>query len=163
MRRNTISFAISVALCMVFTGPVLAQTDQASDAEMEQEGLLEEVIVTGSRLRRNSFNVSTPLVTLDSEAISDSGLGSISEILIDEIPQLFESSSNMNTQSSVSQTGLSTINLRQLGSNRTLTLIDGRRTVPNSYSGSYISLSTIPSSLIARVEIITGGSSAAYG
>ena len=163
MRRNTISLAISFALCMAITGPVLAQTDQASDAGMEQEGLLEEVIVTGSRLRRTSFNVSTPLVTLDSQAISDSGLGSLSEILIDEIPQLFESSSNTNTQSSVSQTGLSTINLRQLGSNRTLTLIDGRRTVPNSYSGSYISLSTIPSSLIARVEIITGGSSAAYG
>lgn len=161
MRPNNLSFAISFALCMAFTGPVLAQTDQAPATE--SENLLEEVIVTGSRLRRNSFNVSTPLVTMDLNQIEDSGLGSLSEIMVDEIPQVFESSSNMNSQSSVSQTGLSTINLRQLGSNRTLTLIDGRRTVPNSYSGSYVSLSTIPSSLIERVEIITGGSSAAYG
>ncbi|MDX2427729.1 MAG: TonB-dependent receptor [Xanthomonadales bacterium] len=161
MRPNNLSYAISFALCMMFTGSVLAQTDQAPVDEAED--VLEEVIVTGSRIRRDSFNVSTPLVTLGNDAITDSGLGSLSEILIDEIPQLFESSSNTNTQSSVSQTGLSTINLRQLGSNRTLTLIDGRRTVPNSYSGSYISLSSIPSSLIQRVEIITGGSSAAYG
>ncbi len=163
MRRNTISYAISIALSLAFIGPVMAQTDQTTDVALEGEGLLEEVIVTGSRIRRNSFNVSTPLITLGNDAISDSGLGSLSEILIDEIPQLYESSSDTNSQSSVSQTGLSTIDLRQLGSNRTLTLIDGRRTVPNSYSGNYVSLSSIPSSLIDRVEIITGGSSAAYG
>ena len=164
MRPGTIiSFTISATLSLALMGPVLAQTDDATDTEFEEEGVLEEVIVTGSRLRRDSFNVSTPLVTMDNDAIRDSGLGSLSEILVDEIPQLFESSSNTNTQSSVSQTGLSTINLRQLGTNRTLTLIDGRRTVPNSYSGSYISLSSIPSSMIRRVEIITGGSSAAYG
>jgi len=160
MRLKRICCAISMVLCVGSIGPVLAQAEQAVD---EDEMVLEEVIVTGSRLRRNSFNVSTPLVTMENDAIKDSGLGSLSEILIDEIPQLFESSSNTNTQSSVSQTGLSTINLRQLGTNRTLTLIDGRRTVPNSYSGSYVSLSSIPSSMIQRVEIITGGSSAAYG
>jgi len=100
---------------------------------------------------------------MDNQAIEDSGLGSIAEILIDEIPQVFESTSNTNSQSQVSGTGLSTLNLRQLGSNRTLSLIDGRRTVPNSYSGNYISFDTIPNALIQRVEIITGGSSATYG
>ena len=163
MRRNTISYAISIALSLAFIGPVLAQTDQATDAAFEEEGALEEVIVTGSRIRRDSFNVSTPLINMENDQIRDTGLGSMSEILIDEVPQIFESSSNTNSQSSVSQTGLSTINLRQLGSNRTLTLIDGRRSVPSSYSGSYVSFSSIPSSLIQRVEIVTGGSSATYG
>lgn len=158
--KYTLSFAISMALA----GAAYAQTsEQDVNDGAEAEGSLEEVIVTGSRIRRDSFTVTTPLVTLDNDAISDTGLGSMSEILVDQIPQVFESSSNMNSQSSVSQTGLSTINLRQLGSNRTLTLIDGRRTVPNSYSGSYVSLSTIPSSMVQRVEIVTGGSSATYG
>jgi iron complex outermembrane receptor protein len=163
MRRNTLSFAISVALSLAFIGPVLAQTADAPDTSLLADGVLEEVIVTGSRIRRDSFNVSTPLVNMENDQIQDTGLGSLSEILVDEIPQVFESSSNTNSQSSVSQTGLSTINLRQLGSNRTLTLIDGRRSVPSSYSGSYVSLSTIPSSLVDRIEIITGGSSATYG
>jgi hypothetical protein len=64
MRRNTISYAISIALSMLFIGPVLAQTDQATDAAFEEEGALEEIIVTGSRIRRDSFNVSTPLVNM---------------------------------------------------------------------------------------------------
>ncbi|MEE4218905.1 MAG: TonB-dependent receptor [Xanthomonadales bacterium] len=161
--KLAIKYTLPLAISMALAGQVMAQTDQAADTTPEAEGAVEEVIVTGSRIRRDSFTVTTPLVTLDNDAISDTGLGSMSEILVDEIPQVFESSSNMNSQSSVSQTGLSTINLRQLGSNRTLTLIDGRRTVPNSYSGSYVSLSTIPSSLVQRVEIVTGGSSATYG
>lgn len=161
--KLAIRYTLPLAISMALAGQVMAQTDQAADTTPEADGAVEEVIVTGSRIRRDSFTVTTPLVTLDNDAISDTGLGSMSEILVDEIPQVFESSSNMNSQSSVSQTGLSTINLRQLGSNRTLTLIDGRRTVPNSYSGSYVSLSTIPSSLVQRVEIVTGGSSATYG
>lgn len=166
MRKISICYAISMALTLAFIGPAVAQTQNAGSTDptdLVDESIVEEVVVTGSRLRRTSFNVSTPLVTLGNDAIVDSGLGALSEILIDEIPQLYESSSNTNTQSSVSQTGLSTINLRQLGSNRTLTLVDGRRVVPNSYSGNYVSLSSIPSSLVQRVEIITGGSSAAYG
>jgi len=84
-------------------------------------------------------------------------------ILIDEVPSIFESSSNTNTQSSIGSTGLTTMNLRRLGSNRTLTLIDGRRQVSNSYSGNYVSLNTIPRGMIDRVEVITGGSTATYG
>jgi outer membrane receptor protein involved in Fe transport len=114
-------------------------------------------------LKRDSFNVSTPLVSLDSDALTDAGLGSMALILIDEVPAIFESSSNTNTQSSIGSTGLTTINLRQLGTNRTLTLIDGRRTVSNSYSGNYVSLNTIPRGMIERVEVVTGGSTATYG
>ncbi|MEM8683298.1 MAG: TonB-dependent receptor [Pseudomonadota bacterium] len=136
---------------------------QQSDDETEDAADIEEIVITGSRLRRDSFNVPMPLVQIDNEVIVDAGLGSLAEILIDEIPSLYESTSNTNSQSSVSQTGLSTVNLRRLGSNRTLTLIDGRRVVPSSFGGTAVSLSTIPASIIDSVEIITGGSSAAYG
>ena len=110
----TFGSVLSIAISLVLTGPLLAQSNEATSVEDEAE--LEEVIVTGSRIRRDSFNVSTPLVQMETDQIEDTGLGSLSEILIDEIPQVFESSSNTNSQSSVSQTGLSTINLRQLGS-----------------------------------------------
>lgn len=152
-------FAIAAAVSIAMAGPLWAQT--AEDAD--DGTAIEEIFVTGSRLARDSFNVSTPLVSLDAEAIQDAGIGNIAQILIDEVPALFESSSNMNTQSSIGSTGLTTMNLRQLGSNRTLTLIDGRRTVSNTYSGNYVSLNTIPRGMIERVEVVTGGSSATYG
>jgi outer membrane receptor protein involved in Fe transport len=162
--RFTLRYTISILVSLVISGPVLAQAiEEATGNDQEAEGALEEVIVTGSRLRRDSFDISTPLVVMENQAIEDTGLGSIADILVDQIPQVFESTSNTNSQSQVSGTGLSTLNLRRLGSNRTLSLIDGRRTVPNSYSGNYISFDTIPNAMIQRVEIITGGSSATYG
>lgn len=139
-----------------------AATEQSTEQTTEL-GIQEKITVTGSRLRRDSFSITTPLAVLGRDSIEDSGLSSLAEILIEELPQISEGSSNSNSQSSVQNTGLSTIDLRELGTSRTLTLIDGRRVVSNSYSGNYVSLSTIPSGMVDRVEIITGGASAAYG
>ena len=161
---HTAKQAFLYAICFGLSGPVLAQTDQAADATtLEEEDVLEEVVVTGSRLRRDSFNVSTPLVTMDDVAIKDTGLGSLAEVLVAEIPAVFMGTTNTNSQSLVNATGLTTVNLRNQGSDRTLVLIDGRRTVPNQYSSNAVSLNTIPTPFIKRIEIITGGSSAAYG
>jgi outer membrane receptor protein involved in Fe transport len=157
-----IGHAFAAALTLAISGPGLAQTE-ADDETDDAEEVIEEVLVTGSRIRRDSFNVSTPLVSIDSFAITDAGLGSLAEILIDEVPALYESTSNMNSQSQIGNTGVTSMNLRRLGSNRTLVLIDGRRTVQNAYGGRFVSLNTIPAGMIERVEIITGGSSAAYG
>lgn len=140
-----------------------AEANTSSEQAQAKKSKTEKITVTGSRLRRDSFSVATPLATMTQDAIEDTGLGSLSEILVDELPQISEGSSNSNSQSSVQNTGLSTIDLRELGTNRTLTLIDGRRVVSNSYSGNYVSLSTIPSGMVKRVEVITGGASAAYG
>ena len=138
-----------------------AGAQETADAVGADE--VEEIIVTGSRLPRDSFNISTPLVSIDAEAITDSGLGSLAEILIDEMPSLYESSSNMNSQSQIGNTGVTSANLRRLGSNRTLVLMDGRRVVTNAYGSRTTSLNTIPSGIISRVEVVTGGSSATYG
>lgn len=134
----------------------------AQDAQ-DAEDTVEEVIVTGSRIARDSFKIATPLVTLDSASIQDSGLGSLGEILMDEIPALFEATSNTNSQSRIGSTGLVQVDLRQLGANRTLVLIDGRRTVQSSFETKAVSLNTIPTGMVDRIEVITGGSSAAYG
>ena len=156
-------YAFFCTTCLTLAGAAMAQTEQAPDASYEEEGVLEEVIVTGSRLRRDSYNVSTPLVQMEQEVIQDTGLGSLAEILVDELPAVFEGTNNTNSQSLVNATGITTMNLRNQGNDRTLVLIDGRRTVPNQYSSNGVSLNSIPTPFIQRVEVITGGSSAAYG
>ena len=103
------------------------------------------------------------IANLGTEAITDTGLSSLAQILIDEIPALYESQSNSNSQSQIGNTGVTSVNLRRLGTNRTLTLIDGRRTVQTAYGSRNISLNTIPTGFVERVEVITGGSTAAYG
>ncbi|MDT0604620.1 TonB-dependent receptor domain-containing protein [Thalassotalea castellviae] len=140
-----------------------AQASSTPVENVQKEETTEKITVTGSRLRRDSFSVATPLAIMSKDGIEDTGLGSLSEILVDELPQISESSSNTNTQSNITATGLSTINLRNLGSSRTLTLIDGRRVVSNSHGSNSVSLSTIPTGMVQRVEVITGGASAAYG
>ena len=137
--------------------------EAAATDETKELGIQEKITVTGSRLRRDSFSVTTPLAVLGKDAIADTGLGSLAEILVEELPQISEGSSNTNSQSNVTATGLSTIDLRNLGTSRTLTLIDGRRVVSNSHSSNAVSLSTIPAGMVSRVEVITGGASAAYG
>ncbi|WP_331456600.1 MULTISPECIES: TonB-dependent receptor domain-containing protein [Colwellia] len=97
------------------------------------------------------------------EAIGDTGLGEMAQILVENMPSLSYGTSNATSQSSVSNTGITTVELRNLGANRTLTLIDGRRVVSNSKSGNYVSMSTIPSGMVKRVEVITGGAGATYG
>ncbi len=154
--------AVLGLLALSFATVSYAQ-DETADAAEEAEAVLEEILVTGSRLARTSFNISTPLVSIDHEAITDAGLGSIAEIMIDEIPSLYESTSNTNSQSQIGNTGVTSANLRRLGSNRTLVLIDGRRTVQNAYGGKFISFNTIPTGMIDRIEMITGGSTAIYG
>jgi len=176
MKKNIISVAIQAAIfggvTSIAAQAYAAEEDAVAKAvtsnnqveeKQEAKEADEKITVTGSRLRRENFTVATPLATMDQEAIEDTGIGSLSDILIDELPQISEGTSNSNSQSQVSGTGLSTIDLRELGTSRTLTLIDGRRVVSNSYSGNYVSLSTIPSGLVKRVEVITGGASATYG
>ena len=146
MNKSPITIAIQAAIYTAIAGSALTFSPAtfAADAEnavakpvaktapaeeTKKVEADEKIIVTGSRLRRDSFSVATPLATMDREAIEDAGIGSLADILIDELPQLAEGFSNSNSQSSVSGTGLSTVDLRNLGTNRTLTLIDGRRSI----------------------------------
>ncbi|GAC17767.1 TonB-dependent receptor plug domain-containing protein [Paraglaciecola arctica] len=175
MNKKLITLAVQAAIAgsaLLSILPTFAQEiDQVekqivsskNTPEKKVKEIDEKITVTGSRLRRDNFNVSTPLVTLDKDDIEDSGLGELTEILVDGIPSLSFSTSNTSSQSSASSTGITTVQLRNLGSNRTLTLIDGRRVVSNSKSGNAVSLSTIPAGMVARTEVITGGNSATYG
>lgn len=123
---------------------------------------LDKLVVTGSRIHRTELVSPTPVTVLDRQDIESSGHVELSDILL-ELPSVSSELSTTSTQLSTQNAGLSVVNLRNLGAQRSLVLIDGRRTVTNSANVSQVSLSTIPTDFIERVEVITGGASAVYG
>jgi len=119
----------------------------------------EEVVVTGSRIARQDYEANTPIVTLGADAIKQSGEVSL-EMALQQLPQFM---ADMNaTDPLLSNGGRAQVNLRGLGANRTLVLLDGRRMQFSDPTG-VIDLNTIPSTMIQSVEIISGGASAVYG
>jgi outer membrane receptor protein involved in Fe transport len=139
-----------------FIAPVHAQ---------ESGGELEEVKVTGSRILRRDLDASSPLVTVGSDSFESSGTIAL-EANLNKLPQFVPSVTQFVTndvQNTATNTvGASTINLRGLGANRTLVLLDGRRAMPVNAS-LVVDINTIPSAAIKRVEIISGGASSTYG
>jgi len=125
----------------------------------------EPIFVTGSRIVRRDFQASSPIVTLDSETFESVSTFAI-ETPLNQLPQFVPALSQfetMDVQSSATSTpGASTLNLRGLGSNRNLVLIDGRRAQPVN-GALLVDINSIPAAAIQRVEIITGGASAVYG
>lgn len=155
--RFILTSVSSIAILMASSfGTVHAQDNDDADEVME------EVVSTGSRLKRSEFATTVPTMAMDASDIKMSGFNELSE-LIRELPSIAEATSAENSQSSTQNSGSSTIALRNLGSDRTLVLIDGRRTVSNSSTSNVVSLDTIPSGFIERIEVITGGASAVYG
>lgn len=127
---------------------------------------LDKVQVTGSRIRKADFAFSNPVVTIDADAIVNSGAVNLSEFLKD-IPALTGSFNGNDTLDSdlsgIGGTGLELLNLRNLGNDRTLVLIDGKRHVAAAPGSAAVDVDTIPIALIERIEVQTGGASATYG
>jgi iron complex outermembrane recepter protein len=132
----------------------------AQESGAELNPIVEEIVVTGSRLRRSRDLVSvSPVQTIDLETIQASGNVTL-EGTLNKYPQLKPDNTSTTNQSG--GTGVLTANLRGLGAVRTLVLVDGRRFVPADVTG-LTDLGTIPDVLIQRVEVVTGGASAVYG
>ncbi len=124
-----------------------------------QEEPLDEVVVTGSRIARSDLSAPSPTTIISQDMLQLSGDTTV-EAVINELPQL---SAGINSSvNSGGGSGVLTANLRGLGATRTLTLVNGRRFIPANGAAS-VDLATIPTALIERVEIITGGASAVYG
>lgn len=125
----------------------------------------EEVIVTGSRIARPEFAFPNPITSFTAESLDQSGETDITDFLLDT-PALQGSLSgelNSGSNAGFQSAGLNLLNLRNLGTDRTLVLVNGRRHV-NAFPGeSSVDINTIPLSLIERVDILTGGASAIYG
>jgi outer membrane receptor protein involved in Fe transport len=150
LRRAVRLTLIAAATSTVGLTPVYAQ-DKAEELEM--------IVVTGSRIAKRDNVAESPILTLDSEAIADSGFVTAEQFL-NTLPAVTPAlSSQSNNPSS---NGRAFIDLRGLGSNRNLVLIDGRRGM-GSTGGGVVDVNTIPTALIERVEIITGGAASTYG
>ena len=136
-----------------------AEAQPALSPEGQAEASDEAIVVTGSRLVRPELDAPSPVTTVDSETFDLTGTVTV-ETLLNELPQLIPG----NTRTSNNQGGedFSTLDLRGLGPNRTLILIDGER-VPASSTTGVVDIGTIPAGLIERVDVVTGGASAVYG
>lgn len=137
----------------------LAQTAPAG----QDATSVEEIVVTGSRIRRDPTNSPTPLIQVSRDEVVSTGQASVIDVLAD-IPALSGSTVPEDTTGSgLNDGGLSVLNLRDLGAARTLTLVDGRRHVGSNGGGLQVDIDTIPRLLIQNVEVITGSNSALYG
>ncbi len=121
---------------------------------------LQRVEITGSRLKRADVAGALPVTVIDRAAIEASGLTSVAELMRDVT---FASFGNTKPQSGSSGQALSDIDLRGLGSNRTLVLVDGRRISKAPFSGQAQDLNSIPLAAVERIEILSDGASAVYG
>ncbi|MGA9574688.1 MAG: TonB-dependent receptor [Lysobacterales bacterium] len=134
----------------------MAQEDQDENAE----DLLEEVIVTGSRIATvDGFGRTSPVTVVGMDEIESTGLTRVEDIL-NSLPQV-ETALHSFDANGIS--GTASIDLRGLGANRTLVLMNGRRFPPGGVQAQAVDVNQIPSAMIERVEVLTGGASATYG
>ncbi|MEM1230113.1 MAG: TonB-dependent receptor [Pseudomonadota bacterium] len=152
---------------------VLAGSTAMPVALAQEDTIIEEVVVTGSRLRRSNESSSQPLALVTGEQMARAGQPDIGEILNDQ-PALLASVTGTNSIDAsanaagtnfdeANSVGGAALDLRGMGIARTLVLVNGRRHVSGVEGTSAVDINTIPPGLIERVEVLTGGASAVYG
>jgi outer membrane receptor protein involved in Fe transport len=146
----------SLLAATTLTSPAFAQTAEATAADAET------IVITGSRIARPELEGSVPVNVITSQAITQSGAANIQDVLAD-LPATGQAISRTTTNFSTTGNGVASVNLRNLGSSRTLVLVNGRRFVAGVPGTSIVDLNTIPTDLIKQVEVVTGGASAVYG
>lgn len=160
MRPRSASFVGASAIAAMLSAHGALAQQAGGDTRIE------EVVVTGSLITRSGYEAPTPVSALDEEAFDQMPVTQIGE-LVERLP-VFQGSQNARNNVSVSDgtSGTNLLDLRGLGANRTLILLDGKRVVGASIGGARggaVDVSNLPSGLVRRVEVITGGASATYG
>ncbi|WP_446654872.1 TonB-dependent receptor plug domain-containing protein [Blastomonas sp.] len=165
--RTKALLACAVAFpALTATSAALAQSagDQVSEQTAEGEGEAEKIItVTGSRIARDGYDAPTPVNVVTEAELDAEPQANIGDY-VSTLPAVKGSQSSSTNSGSLSngQAGIATVNLRNLGANRTLILIDGQRSVASATVG-FVDVQTVPQGLIKGVEVVTGGASSAYG
>ncbi|MEA3177462.1 MAG: hypothetical protein QOI59_985 [Gammaproteobacteria bacterium] len=158
---NQVTRAVRRALIMSAVAasagaPALAQDQAASSSPAS----VQEVIVTGSRIQSTNLVSISPVTTVTANDIEQTGLVRTEDIL-NNLPQVFAGQGSTLSNGS---DGTSTVDLHDLGPQRTLVLVNGRRLGPGAFDGrNYSDINEIPAALIEKIEILTGGASATYG
>ncbi|HEY2686006.1 MAG TPA: TonB-dependent receptor [Steroidobacteraceae bacterium] len=166
--KMTLVAAAVVALfsSLVVFGADTAAPTQGPDAPLASDSnAVSEIVVTGSRIPRTSVEGPAPVVTITSQDITNNGFATISDVMTSLTQNLGALDNNQNTDGF--SPGAQAVDLRGLGPNHTLVLVNGRRIAdyPQSYEGNsnFTDISNIPTSLVDRVEILSGSASAVYG
>lgn len=159
-KRNVLFCTTILAGVVAVSGPAFAQSAPPVSQDATE---VEEIVVTGSLIRRNPENSPTPLIQVQREDLLTTGQATVIDYLA-TIPALSNSLVPSDTTgSNLNDGGVSLANLRSLGSGRTLTLVDGRRHVGAFQGNLAVDVDTIPRLLIENIEIVTGGASSIYG
>jgi iron complex outermembrane recepter protein len=151
----------SIDVVAIASLSVAALTTLAGAAHAQDALTPEEITVTGSRLRRDGMSTPTPVTAVTTEEMRLMA----PTLLMDSLNQMPQFRDNAQSQSGnifTSGGGSNAVNLRGIGTKRTLTLLDGRRVVSSQQAGT-IDIAMFPTALLERVEVVTGGASAAYG
>ncbi|MGE3474340.1 MAG: TonB-dependent receptor plug domain-containing protein [Rhodospirillaceae bacterium] len=155
LASRTSLVGLAIALQHAAAPGAFAQTPAVAEAE--------EVVITGTRLQ-TGFDTPTPVTMMTAESLAQSAPGNVIDALR-QLPALANSNSNNTTSpgtTTAGNHGQSNINMRNLGIVRNLVLLDGRRSVASNVGGA-VDLNVLPQNLVSRIDIVTGGASAAYG
>lgn len=136
-----------------------AMVAMAATPAMAQEDEVDSIVITGSRIPQPNLVTTSPVTQVTGEDVDVAGVTRV-EDLVNQLPQAFAA---QNSTVSNGATGTATVSLRNLGADRTLVLIDGRRMGYGSPNDAAADLNQIPGQLVERVEVLTGGAGAIYG
>ncbi|UNK58635.1 TonB-dependent receptor [Pseudoxanthomonas daejeonensis] len=159
---------LTTALLLALAPSVAAQTANSTQEEPAGEGqeqtakTLDSVVVTGSRIARPELESVMPISVVDFEEVKESGRFTVYDALLLN-PAVGPGLGEMNSMGQEYDKGVANIDLRGMGTNRSLVLVDGRRWVSGGARTAAVDLNTIPSALVERIETVTGGASAIYG
>ncbi|KIC55804.1 TonB-dependent receptor [Brevundimonas nasdae] len=157
-RRCLLASTMIAGLAVIgVAAPAMAQSTTPTAGE--ESATVADIVVTGSRIRQANLTTTSPVTQVTSEDIAIQGVTRV-EDLVTQLPQAFAA---QNSTVSNGASGTATVSLRNLGSDRTLVLIDGRRMGYGSPNDTAADLNQVPAQLVERVEVLTGGASAVYG
>ncbi|MGH6652807.1 MAG: TonB-dependent receptor domain-containing protein [Sphingopyxis sp.] len=163
-RKNFALLSVS-AIAMLCATPAFAQDAEVDNADgtAAAEGS-DTIVVTGSRIARPNLESQVPIVSVSGAEFFETGNTSVGDTL-NELPSLRSTFSQSNSTRFLGTSGLNLLDLRGLGTQRTLVLVNGRRHVGSDVLSNAVSpdVNTIPTDLIERVDVVTGGNSAVYG
>ena len=159
LRGNSMMIPAALLTAAALASPAMAQDAPAADADAA-----DAIVVTGSRISRPDLKSTVPVVAISGETFVNQGHSNIGDSLND-YPQLRSTRGQQNPNLGVGISGLNLLDLRGLGTVRTLVLVNGRRHVGADILNNAVSVdtNTIPANLVDKVDIVTGGNSAVYG
>ncbi|MDP4534948.1 TonB-dependent receptor [Alkalimonas collagenimarina] len=161
-KNNKLSKAVRLAMAFGTVAAVAFPSHAIANVDEEEAAPVERIEVTGSRIRRLGEIAPTPVTVITGDSIVDSGVTNVADLL-HRMPNTLIGLSPETSNNTIFASGLNNTDLRGLGSNRTLVLVNGRRFVSGAPGSSAVDLNNIPTAMIDRIEITTGGSSAVYG